>query len=52
MENDLETLLNRDRLVIRDAQLMRWLDMRNAHLPRLVQRGLVAGVAPVSIQVL
>jgi len=39
----METLLNRDRLVIRDRQLLGWMETRNRHLDLLLKRGIAGG---------
>lgn len=43
----METLLNRDRLVIRDCQLLRWMETRNHNLDLLLKRGVAGGSIPV-----
>lgn len=44
---EMETLLNRGRLVIRDRQLLRWMETRNRHLHFLLQQGVAGGRVPV-----
>ena len=44
-----ESLLNRGRLVIRDSQLLRWLETRNHYLDLLLKRGVAGGLVPVRI---
>jgi hypothetical protein len=36
-----------DRLIIRDGQLARWLDIRNSNLELLIKRGVAGGAIPV-----
>ena len=44
--NRMPALLS-DRLVIRDGQLARWLEIRNRHLESLVKRGVASGATRV-----
>lgn len=43
-------LLNKDRLVIGNRQLIEWLEIRNQNLPRLMQLGLAGGASRVSVR--
>lgn len=45
----METLLNKHRLIIRDSQLLRWMEVRNRHLDLLRKRRVAGGVVPVAI---
>ena len=45
----LSTLLS-DRLIIRDGQLARWLEIRNSNLELLIRRGVAGGVIRVEVR--
>ncbi|MFV0416699.1 MAG: hypothetical protein ACK5NG_10075 [Chthoniobacterales bacterium] len=42
-------LLNRHRLIIRNGQLLRWMEMRNINLATLQRKGIAGGKIPVEI---